>query len=61
MHGMADDNVHFQHSIELIKALNDAGKQYRFLAYPNKNHGISGGVTRLQLFRKITNYILEKL
>lgn len=61
IHGMADDNVHFQHSIELIKALNDVGKQYRFLAYPNKNHGIGTGSTSLHMFKAASDFLLEKL
>lgn len=61
IHGMADDNVHFQHSIELMKALNEAGKQYRFLAYPNKNHGIGSGTTSVHMFKAATEFLLEKL
>ena len=29
--------------------------------YPNKNHGIYGGMTRIHLFTRMTNYLLEKL
>ena len=61
IHGTADDNVHYQNAIEMQKALINANKDFDSEAYPNKNHGISGGVTRLQLYRKLTNYILEKL
>lgn len=61
IHGTADDNVHYQNAIEMQKALINANKDFDSEAYPNKNHGISGGVTRLQLYRKLTNFILEKL
>jgi dipeptidyl-peptidase 4 len=61
IHGMADDNVHFQHSLEMIKSLNEAGKQYRFLAYPNKDHGIGGTKTKMHLYQAMTDFILEKL
>jgi dipeptidyl-peptidase 4 len=61
IHGLTDDNVHFQNSIEMADALIKANKQYETYYYPNKNHGISGGVTRLHLYTKMTNFLLEKL
>ncbi|HVN48691.1 MAG TPA: S9 family peptidase [Bacteroidota bacterium] len=61
LHGTTDDNVHWQNSIQLIDALEKSGKQFRTMFYPNKNHSIYGGNTRLHLFEAITDYILEKL
>jgi dipeptidyl-peptidase-4 len=61
IHGSADDNVHLQNAMVMVDALVKSNKDFDSEIYPNKNHGIGGGVTRLQLFRRITNYILEKL
>lgn len=61
VHGTADDNVHYQNSIEWVDALVNANKQFDMAFYPNKNHGIFGGVTRFHLYRKMTDYILENL
>lgn len=61
IHGTADDNVHFQNAMDLVTALNLAGKQYDQFFYPNKNHFIMGGNTRTHLYTKLTNYILENL
>lgn len=61
IHGTADDNVHFQNSMEFITALVAANKQFDFFAYPNKNHGIYGGNTRNHLFTMILNYTMENL
>lgn len=61
IHGVADDNVHFQHAAEMSKALITANKQFDTYYYPNKNHGIYGGLTRLHLYTKMTNFILDKL
>ena len=61
VHGTGDDNVHFQNSIEMVTALQKANKQFDFMLYPNKNHGIYGGNTRLQLFQMLTNYVEENL
>lgn len=59
--GTSDDNVHFQNSVNLVAALEKANKQFSVMYYPDKNHGIYGGVTRLHLFTLITNFILENL
>ena len=61
VHGDADDNVHYQNTAEMVKALVDANKQFDFMAYPNKNHNISGGYTRYHLYTKMTNFLKEKL
>ena len=61
IHGTADDNVHFQNSMDLVTALNTAGIQYEQFFYPNKNHFISGGNTRLHLYIKLTDFILKNL
>ena len=61
IHGSADDNVHLQNSMELSEALIQANKQFELMVYPDKNHGIYGGNTRLQLFNKMSNYILQNL
>lgn len=61
IHGTGDDNVHFQNSVELQRALILAGKQFRSFYYPDKNHGIYGGNTRYHLFKMMTDFVLEKL
>lgn len=61
IHGMADDNVHYQNTAEMINALIKANKQFTQFSYPNKNHGISGGNTRLHLYNLMTNFIINNL
>lgn len=61
IHGSADDNVHVQNTMRMIDALVQANKQFDWAIYPDKNHGIYGGATRLQLYTKMTNFIKEKL
>lgn len=61
IHGTADDNVHFQNSMELVDKLVKANKQFETFFYPNKNHGIHGGVTRLNLYTKMTDFVLKNL
>jgi dipeptidyl-peptidase 4 len=42
IHGTGDDNVHFQGTQRLINKLIDLNKQFSFMEYPNRSHGISG-------------------
>lgn len=61
VHGIADDNVHFQNSAEMTAALIKANKQFDTYVYPNRNHGIYGDNARRHLYTKMTNFLLEKL
>jgi dipeptidyl-peptidase-4 len=61
IHGSGDDNVHVQNSMQMMEALIQANKQFDSQIYPDKNHGIYGGKTRIQLFNKMTNFIKENL
>jgi possible dipeptidyl-peptidase IV len=61
IHGTADDNVHYQNAIEMAEALIQKNKEFEFMTYPDKNHGIYGGNTRLHLYQKMTDFILNNL
>ncbi len=61
IHGSADDNVHVQNTMLMVDALIQHNKQFEWAIYPDKNHGIYGGATRLQLYTKIKNFITQKL
>lgn len=61
VHGSGDDNVHAQNTMEMVNALVNANKDFDMFIYPNKNHGIYGGPARLNLYNKMTNFILDNL
>ncbi len=61
VHGTADDNVHVQNTMRLVEALVQADKEFDWAVYPDKNHGIYGGNTRLHLYKKMTKFINETL
>jgi dipeptidyl-peptidase 4 len=61
IHGTADDNVHFQNAAEMVDKMIASNIDFESAYYPDKNHGIYGGFTRLHLYRKMTNYIKENL
>jgi dipeptidyl-peptidase-4 len=43
IHGTGDDNVHYQNAEMLLNELIKYNKQFQFMAYPNRTHGISEG------------------
>ena len=63
IHGTADDNVHFQNSVEMVKALVKSNIDFESAYYPNKNHGISGMAdnTTFHLWSKMTNWLYQNL
>jgi len=61
IHGTADDNVHFQNSVEMVNALNEAGKTYQFYMYPDKAHSINSSKSRYDVFKKIAEYLNQHL
>ena len=61
VHGSGDDNVHVQNSMRMIEALVQANKQFDWAIYPDRNHGIYGGNTRLHLYTLMTNFIEDHL
>lgn len=61
VHGTGDDNVHSQNTIQLAHRLQEAGKPFYMLLYPNRTHSISGGATSVHLFNSFTRFLLENL
>lgn len=61
VHGMADDNVHFQNCTEYAEQLVQLDKQFDMQVYTNRNHGIYGGNTRQHLYTRLTNFFLNNL
>ena len=61
VHGVADDNVHVQNSMEMTNALVQANKHFDVYFYPNSNHSIAYGNARYHLFTKMTEFIQETL
>ena len=61
IHGTGDDNVHVQNTMRMVEALIQADKQFEWMLYPDKNHGIYGGNTRLHLFKKMSKFLDDTL
>ena len=61
VHGLADDNVHFQNCAEYAEALVQLNKPFEMQLYTNRDHGIYGGKTRLHLYTRLTNFFNREL
>ena len=62
MHGTGDDNVHYQGSERLINELIKHNKQFDFMSFPNRTHGLREGKgTTLFIKTKMTNYFEQYL
>lgn len=61
IHGLADDNVHYQHTAQLSEALVQAGKQFQMHVYTNRDHNLTGGATRSHLFQLIARFFQANL
>lgn len=60
IHGTGDDNVHYQNAEMLLNELIKYNKQFQFMSYPNRTHGISEGEGTTRHLRTLfTNYLLK--
>ena len=61
VHGLADDNVHAQHTLKLVDALVQAGKQFDMQLYPDDNHFLRKRSNYEHLHRRIMTFLKNKL
>lgn len=57
IHGSADDNVHFQNTMEYADALVKANKQFDMFVFTDKDHSIRGAANRAYLFEKVIKFL----
>jgi dipeptidyl-peptidase-4 len=62
VHGMADDNVLFTHSTQLMAALQERGTRFDLMTYPGGKHGINNTPTmRKHVYRSIVGWLESRL
>ncbi|MBN2432747.1 MAG: S9 family peptidase [Acidobacteria bacterium] len=61
IHGVADDNVHFQNAVQLTDALIRANKPFDLMIYPRQQHGIRERQSRIHLFNRLTDFFKTHL
>lgn len=57
IHGSADDNVHFQNTMEYAAALVNANKQFDMFVFTDKDHSIRGAANRTYLYEKVIKFL----
>ena len=60
LHNIEDDNVHFQNTVQMASALENAGKNFFMVVYPGKTHGVTGPPHR-QLLGESTKFFEDNL
>ena len=60
MHGTADDNVHLKNTMEMIRALERAGRRFDVMLYPDQNHSMMPDNTA-DIRRRMIDFALENL
>ncbi len=61
IHGMADDNVIFAHSVRLINELQVARADFEMMTYPGQRHGIRGEDRQVHLWTEIFDFFDRRL
>ncbi|MCR9296588.1 MAG: DPP IV N-terminal domain-containing protein [bacterium] len=61
IHGERDDNVHMSNTLQLVYALQKAGKKFELMIYPKNRHGITDPDQRLHLHRTMTDFFQRHL
>jgi dipeptidyl-peptidase 4 len=61
IHGTADDNVFFLHSIRLADTLFRSGREFEFLPLAGQTHMVSKPPEVRELYTRIATYFLEQL
>ena len=61
VHGLVDENVHFRHTARLISSLNEAGKDYDLMVFPEERHMPRRLEDRAYMERRILEFIQDNV
>jgi dipeptidyl-peptidase-4 len=61
VHGLVDENVHFRHTARLINSLNEAGKDYDLLVFPEERHMPRRLEDRAYMERRILEFMRDNV
>lgn len=62
IHGMADDNVVFRHTVKLVDAMQKRGRHnLTLMTYPGEKHGFRAETSRIHRDRELLEFFLETL
>jgi dipeptidyl-peptidase-4 len=60
VHNFEDDNVLFQNTMQFVNALETADKQFEFMLFPQKSHGVTGAL-RKTMYERMTAFFDKNL
>lgn len=60
IHNIQDDNVLFQHTLQMADALERAGKPFEMMIYPQKTHGVTGEAKK-HFYRAVVDFFTRRL
>ena len=61
IHGTIDDNVHLNNTVQFVKELQDAGKQFDLMIYPGNRHSVRDEKQSAHLRKLMTEFIQDHL
>lgn len=61
LHGLIDDNVHVQNTVQLAYELERAGKDFEMLLLPKSRHGVTNPDVNMQMRRRMLDFIDRQL
>jgi len=61
VHGVADDNVHVQNTMQYIEALIEADKQFDMQIYPDDNHFLKKGNHYSHVYHRMIDFLKSNL
>ena len=61
LHGMIDDNVHMQNTVQFVYELEKAGKQFQLMVYPKSRHGVNDPQLVKHMQTLMTDFIVNNL
>ena len=61
IHGVMDDNVHMQNTMQLAYELQKADKQFDLMVYPTQRHSVTEPAQVKHLYAMMTDFILRNL
>ena len=61
IHGVMDDNVHMQNTIQFANELQKEGRQFDLMLYPTQRHGVTNPAQVKHMYTMMTEFILRNL
>ena len=61
VHAQMDENVHYQHTAQLVDALVSEGKRFELLVLPSERHGQRKPATRAYVSQRVATFLVDNL